>query len=198
MDVSSHSDEREATLARPQDLLRRGSPEDVYHAISAADPLGMRERCVVRMRRRAVLVDDERLFERALLRAAFAARTWDDSETLVAWLDERADEAIDDLLWQDEEGLRAGAESLEGWDERYTFLVYMLGIEPRLARRAAVAFNGLDQRIRSAFFTLLIEEKSVDECVALGYGPKEQLLIDVRGAFATLFGVEDSGRRRRR
>lgn len=170
-------------------LLRRGSAEAVFAAISQGDPLGLAERSTRRQRERAFLLDTDRVFERALLRTAFAADTWRDGEPLEPWLVQRVDEAIDDLLLQDESEHRQSPTLSDEWDERYVFIIYLLGIEPRFARRACVGFNGLGAPARRAFFALLIEERSVDECVAAGHGPRERLLITVRSTFAVLFGV---------
>jgi hypothetical protein len=172
-------------------VLRGTRPEEVYAAISGGDPLGVRVRSAQRARLRAFLLDTDRLHERSLLRIAFAASTADLARGLDAWVDARVDDAIVDLLLEDEEEHRSGKRQLEEWDERYLFMIHLLGIEPGSTRRACVVFNGLAERVRRAFFALLIEDKSVETCVAEGFGTRDELLVMIRGAFAKVFDMRD-------
>ena len=86
---------------------------------------------------------------------------------------------------------RAGwAPGPEG-DPRYDFLLWAFAIEPRHSLGALVAFNGLGARVRRAFFAFVLDGQGVEQCLALGLGPREQLHRDLRaGDFTSRARIE--------
>ncbi|MCZ6598357.1 MAG: hypothetical protein O7B99_12010 [Planctomycetota bacterium] len=135
---------------------------------------GLRARCARLVRQRAFLVDPDRLRERTLLRA-----------------DGGIDAALEELLAEDEEAERAGLPLEDPWSSPYAFLIQGFGTEPRLARTAAVRFNGLGERTRRVFFALLLEQLDDDACFARGLGPPAALQEDLFEALRALLLLAD-------
>lgn len=71
-------------------------------------------------------------------------------------------------------------------DVRFAFLAETLGIPVALARRACVAFNYLPDRIRGAYYAVLVEGKTVNRYVAEGHGPPERVRADIEAAIRAI------------
>ncbi len=182
---------REGTAPLPQpfpgaELLGAGAPRDVLARLAAGDPLGLRERCLGRVKQRALLVAQDRLVQRSLARVAHAAPAYAGAPPLGAWLAARIDDAIADLVNEDREEERFGIPPTEPWDPRYAFLGEALGIEPGLARRACIAFNDRPDDVRRAFFAIVVEGVSLRRFVVAGHGAPDAVLERLRAAFLAL------------
>ena len=110
----------------------------------------MAGRCRRRLRERALLISLRRLVARSLAQVALAAsrRAGDPTD---AWLGERVDEAVDDILLED----RRIAVSSE--DPRYRFAAVALDVSSDRARRVLVAFNALSIAERERYWSTFIE-----------------------------------------
>ncbi len=144
-------------------LMRQKTPEDVYSALAAGDPLGISQRAHERIRALCLLVDLDRLEERAIVRIAVARPAYQGDPPFETWIEQRLDEALKDLLIEDWRELREGNETLEEWDPRYDFLAEMIGIGPERARKACATFNVLDYSDRRLFFLACMEGKNVSQ-----------------------------------
>ena len=68
----------------------------------------------------------------------------------------------------------------------FEFLAETLGIPKALARRACVAFNYQPERVRCAYFAVLVQGKTVNRYVAEGHGPPERVKADIEMALRTI------------
>jgi hypothetical protein len=182
--VTPARDEREE--AGRSILLSGGKPDTIYARLSTGDSLRLHERGTQRVRQRWLLIDPERLFEHSLFRVAQAAPLLTREAPFDAWLTDRIDAAIADVLRQDQEAVLSGAASWQ--EEHYAFLEEWMNLEPLEAMRASVRFNGLAEPARRAFFALLVDGKSVAACLEEGLGPPEALRENARLGVTALIG----------
>jgi hypothetical protein len=101
-------------------------------------------------------------------------------------LRERIDASMDELMIEDREEERGRRPVAAEEDARYAFLSALLGMEIGLLRRGVCQFNVLDQRIRHAFFGLVVQSKRMNRYVAEGNGPPERVDEWLRTAFDQL------------
>jgi hypothetical protein len=99
-------------------------------------------------------------------------------------MDGLIDQALGAILLEDREAEFQGAPVADHpWDSPHAFLTLGLGIECKSARRAAVRFNGLAERTRRIFFTLLLNGGGADDTV--GSDP-DSLQDELETAFRAL------------
>lgn len=178
--------------ADPAELLRSGSPREVLARLVDGDPLALERRSRTHLAEQALLLDGERLFLRAVARAAFAAPRLDGEVDLEAWLAGQVERAARDLVDEDRAAERAGA-SPPPEEERGAFLAGALGLEPAVARRACVVFNDLPPRVRRVWWAAVVERCSLERCVARGLGTPAAVRADLRRALLALSLLEDPG-----
>ena len=181
----SHPGSRSESELSAAELLSAPSPSAVLERIADGDPLALYDRALAAIRRRAVLVSIDRVFQRALARTAHAAARYA-GEPLDPWLEERVADSLADLLDEDREDERSGLPPGEPWDPRYAFLSEALGIEPGLARRACIVFNDLPDPERTAFYRIVVEGLPVNRFVAQGNGPPQRVHALLKRAFLAL------------
>jgi hypothetical protein len=168
------------------DILSRRSPREVLERLVEGDPLEIEARCVERIHADAVLVCVRRLQLRSMARIAYTALRYRGEPALDAWLAERIAFSMRELLDEDREEERLKVPPSRPWDPRYAFLSEALGVEPTLARRACVDFNLLPRGVRSTYFAVLVEGKTIHRYVAEGHGPPERVQSQLRLALRTL------------
>lgn len=159
---------------------------EILRRIVKDDPLELWPRCAERLLERCYLVDMERLFARTAARIAYAGPAYDGAPAFGEFVRERIDYAMDELMREDREEERDGKPMVPGEDARYTFVSEVLGMELGITRRGVCLFNVLDQRIRHAFFGLVVQSKRLRRYVAEGNGPPERVDEDLRIAFEQL------------
>ncbi|MEO0649978.1 MAG: hypothetical protein AAFZ65_04805 [Planctomycetota bacterium] len=169
----------------PHEVLRRIVDHDSIHLQSAVAPW-LLEQCL--------LLDAERVFVRTATRIAYRASLGSEpgAAARAAWYYERLDEAVGDCLRQDEARLARSEFSREIFEEHAQFH-WTFFVPEEAVLRAAVRFNGLPRLTRKSFFALLIERRSVDECVRAGLGPPERLRSRVLAALNAATGSDDEG-----
>ena len=96
------------------------------------------------------------------------------------------DDAIDEALQHDLDAHERGERPTDAERHRYRLWNDVFQIELADARRAAVTFNSLDSHSRRVFFALIIEERSIEDCVDAGLGERETLGRTVRSVFKKL------------
>jgi hypothetical protein len=167
-------------------LLRGGSPREILKRIFDGDPLEIAARCKERIETRAYLLELGRLHLRAVARVARAAPSWKGDPPLDQFILERIEYSAQELIQEDREEELSGIPCANPDDPRFTFLEETLGIPRALARRACVAFNYLPQRVRCAYFAVLVHGKAVNRYVAEGHGPPERVRADIEMAVQTI------------
>lgn len=174
----------------PESLVRRlfagDDPRAILARISEGDPLRLEPFCVARAREKSVLIDPETLFVRTMAQVAIAAPRRDENSPLDRWLRDRVDDAIRDTLRRDREALDAGFVPEEPLAPRFAYFMEALGIEPESTLSAIVAFNELPRYTRESFFALILEARPLQEVLAEGFGPPDDLRLRVRTALCAL------------
>ncbi|MBL8858314.1 MAG: hypothetical protein JNL28_07425 [Planctomycetes bacterium] len=167
-------------------LFEGRSSREILADLVDGDPLEISPRCAERLLTRCYLLDMERLYFRSVARVAYAGPSYRGAPEFTEFLRERIDASIDELLREDRAEERAGHPVLPGQDARYTFVSQVLGMEVGVTRRGVCHFNVLDERIRHAFFSLVVQAKRFRRYVAEGNGPPERVSDSLRIAFETL------------
>lgn len=175
-------------------FIRRlaGKPaEDVLARISNGDPLRVYPLCVQRLRDTYFILDPDRVFERALSLMAVGFEVEKECET-DDWLVRKVDRAIERVLDGDREDERTGNPP-ENPEAHFRLFVEGFFREPLLARLASVRLNDLGEIARKSFHHLLIEGRSVDECLEMGLGPPERLQRDILTALQAIGLIDEEG-----
>ncbi|MCC6406329.1 MAG: hypothetical protein IT453_04115 [Planctomycetes bacterium] len=144
-------------------LFHAHDSREVLARLMHDDPLALRARVAARLAQRAYLLDVDRALLRSFARTARAALGYRGEPQLEAWLDERIDEALADLLSEDHEAERAGAALDERQATVFATLGRPLGLAPAELRAACVQFNRLPAADRRAFQALVIQGRTLDE-----------------------------------
>jgi hypothetical protein len=172
------------------EILHQPSTREVLRKILEGDPLGIAERSSLRLKERAILLDTARLTLRAMARAAYRARSYQGDPPLADWLTQRIEESMRDLIEEDRESERAGVPVGNDPEARFAFLSETIGVTPTIARRVCVVFNDLPDERRHAFWSMVIEGKSLNRYVAEGHGPPDQAKEHLKQAFLALSLLE--------
>lgn len=157
------------------------------------DPLEIAEHCRERIAHHAILVSEPRLYLRSIARIAYASMKYAGEPELSAWLNDRIDQGLAELLIEDREAERLGSNGQLDPEQRYTFLTEVLGVDPHVAREAAVVFNDLPDDVRHAFWALVVEGKSLNRHVAEGHGPLTGARARVKRAIIAISTLNDPG-----
>ena len=182
-----------AAAAFPFGGLARSQPSRVLQLLVERDPLGLEARARRRLAERWLLLDLERVFQRAAARATYRALIDPPADARsAAWLGERVDEAIADCLSIDAYGRPGGADASAD-DHRLFAEGFGAGVEH--ARAASVHFHALPDRARRTLIEILMNGKTIDECLDVGLGPRERLADELELALDAATG--DRARRER-
>jgi hypothetical protein len=176
----------EASGQSGEALLRGKSSREILKRLLEGDPLELEARCREQIERRGYLIDVARLQLRSVARIARAAPGRDGGVPLSEFIAERIDFSTQELIQEDREAELSGIPCADPEDGRFTFLTETLGIPTPLARRACVAFNYLPERVRCAYFAVLVQGKTVNRYVAEGHGPPERVRADIEMAVQTI------------
>lgn len=171
------------------DLIGDTDPFRILSRITSGDPLELAPACTRFLHEEALLMDADSLHERAAARIAATACDYDGEEQ-ATWIRSRIDLAARAILIEEVEAERA-CMPMGVCEPRYEYLSYLLAVEYDFARRAAVEFNELPRECRAAFYALVLENKSVDECLEAGMGPKETLRDNANAAIDVLMKAVD-------
>jgi hypothetical protein len=163
-------------------ILAGSRASDVLRRLIAGDPLDLRRRVADALERRALVLDAERVFLRALACTARQAERYRGDPPLSAWLERRVDEALQQLVLEDQDA--ANEEPGSALDAN---LCRPLGIEPRTAGRILYAFNSRPLAERRAFRDAVIVGRGLE-------GLGSEALPAARRARATLVALLDAER----
>ena len=153
-----------STACAARELLGRGNPREILTRIVPGDPLGIRPRAARRVRERALLFEVESVALRALALTAARGPDYRGRPGLEPWLDARVDEALDELLSEEQAGapraLSAARPIAEG-----------LGLRPEAVAGGRARFHALAREDRDAFHRLVLEARPLEEIAReLGLG----------------------------
>ena len=150
------------------------------------DPRRLVRRNARRLRERARLLDPSRLMMGTMARIVMKSDQFDGNKARPAWIDDRIDETIEDLLIEDQEDERAGLPVKEPLQSRYDFLVKSLQIETSKARLACIKVNELPGAERKVFFEVACMLEPTRKLVEAGLGKKGEIRNRLRSALAAL------------
>ncbi len=162
------------------------TPSEILSRISSGDPLGLQGICMLRLRDQALLIDSDRLVERALAWVAVSASRAQADELIPEWLLKQVDFAIARILAEDQEQELLAPGSPPEDDKHYRFIHQAFGTERGLVRSTAVNFNRLPHLARRGFFRLLVDGIPVDDCVRELETTREALRADILDALRAL------------
>lgn len=171
--------------------LAGGSSREVLRRLATGDPLAIEQRCLHRLNERALLLSRRRLAMRVLAQAAYHARSFRGWQPIDLWLRRHIDTAIASLLERDRQGEFDGVLGPE--PDAWLFLQEALGMSAEDARRGGVAFNDLPYVVRRTFWSLIVEGRTEERCVAEGEGPLSALRARLERALRTLSNGRDPG-----
>jgi hypothetical protein len=153
------------------ELLCNGSPQEILARILIGDPLGLSSRARVWLDQNGYLVDSNRLALRTLAHVAHSARRYRGKPDLHSWIELLLERSVRDLINEDREAERQGRAVEVDEIAPFAFVSDALGIDPKLARRACVIFNGMVEYDRKVFYATSVMGKSMHRHVSEGFGP---------------------------
>ena len=168
------------------DILADPSFQETLREFRLEDPRRLVRRNARRLRERALLLDPSRLMMGTMVRIAMFRDDFDGGTAIPAWIDERIDETIADLLVQDLEDERAGLPVKEPLQSRYAYLVRSLQIEAPRARRACILVNELPTSQRKVFFEIVCMLQPTRSLVEARLGKKKEITLLYEAALGTL------------
>lgn len=156
-------------------LLSNQSLEAKLAAMSTGDPLGLYPLGAMRVRERFFYFDPDRVFDESTFNAVVMSLSLQKEDDFDQWLVERVDEAINDLIRRDTQAVKKGRVTDDLIQESAEYLVGCWGLGLAEAFEAAVRFNNLPEKPRRIFFAMLVEHRSVAQCLEDGLGPKDEM-----------------------
>ncbi len=184
-----------ASIAPPRyELLQGADPESILARISQGDPLRLCALVGKRLRERSLMIDPDRVHEKSLAVMALAAARATEPQLDLEWVLKALDLAIERVLREDREEERVAAGCPPENPAHYAFIHLAFATEPGMTRSAAVAFNDLPPLARRAFYALLVEGKSVEECLEEGLGPREFLRMNILQSLKALGHIRSGER----
>ncbi len=150
------------------------------------DPAQVVQQIVTRMRERAHLVDQSRLFMGTLTRIAMYYETYDGEIPPREWVGERIDEAMQDQIVRDREEERRGLPILSPYQPRFEYLAGALGIPFEYTRMACIVVNSRPDDERRVFFETIMMRRSISRLVSRGLGTRAQLEAKLRSCLQAL------------
>jgi hypothetical protein len=153
-----------------REILSGSDPMTILARLHQEDALELWPRCEGHIAEQAVLLQADRLYMRLIARLAFAAPRYRGNPPLSAWISERLDVSLRELLSDDREAERRELPIGLEQDPRYVFLSKALGIELGLAPRVCNRFNCLPHEQRAAFFGVMVQGRGIQ-----GYAQDQRL-----------------------
>ena len=175
--------------SRERTLLERlvgKEPEEILPRIHDGDPLGIHVLVMRRLREQGFILDPIRSFERALREVAFDVALAGAEHLHPDFLQTSVDRALAWLVNFDAEAERNSNGRPPFDNEPYEFVFRAFGARREGARLATVEFHKLPHRARLAFFALLVDEYTVEECLDLGMWDRHTLRRDCWEALRAL------------
>lgn len=166
-------------------------PSKILRRLCNGDPLGFADRTLRRIRERALLIDSARLGMRAMAYVAHDAPKYRGKPELGLWIEQQIDRGIQDFLQEDAYQEATRTPLREPIDDRYSFLVDLLGIPPLKARKACITFNALPNKDRHTFWAVCVEGISIHRYVAEGHGPPKKVKRQIEKVFRALAFLDE-------
>jgi hypothetical protein len=183
---------RPARAADWRAILAGASPREVLARLMNGDPLALAGVVEERLRARAYLLDADRVFLRAAARCARLSGRYRGDPPLAAWLAERVDESMLELVDEELEALAGGAEPGAELSV-FESLARPLGLDPGRTRRACAVHNGLCEEQRRAFREVVLESRDLDELARQGGRSATGIARAARRALLAVLAEIESG-----
>jgi hypothetical protein len=157
-------------------------------SITTGDPLELYPLGTLRVRERFLYFDPDRVFDESAFNVVAMSLGLRKEDDFDHWLVERVYEAIDDLIRRDTQAVLRGRVTDDLAMESGEYLVGCWGLSPHEAFEAAVRFNNLPELPRRAFFALLVDHRTVAQCLEDGMGPPDDLREHTVRAIEAILG----------
>jgi len=167
-------------------LITGASFEEKLQVVAEGDPLGLIGLADERVRARWLFLDPGRVFEESVFQVVAVSALLTREDDLRCWLVARVDEAIEHLLRRDGELLLEDQLPEAPVRANEAYLSGCFALPPALAFRAAARFNWLPERSRRCYFAVVVEGRSLSQCLESGLGPREELRDHVTLAIETV------------
>lgn len=142
-----------------------GTPREVLARLVNGDPLGVRGGVASRLGSGCVLLDADRIHLRVVARIARSAGRYRGRPAVDEWVDGHVLRIVAEVIREDHEAARGRASTEKEAPDAFTALAGPLGLDPRSMRKACSSFNVLPLADRTAFFDLVLRNRSLDDLV---------------------------------
>lgn len=149
---------------------------------------GVETLCAAKIRQMCMILDQERLEQQLIARIARGIEVEPKAKITREWLDDRLEEAIGDLRRKDHERLEQGYRGTLPGSDAGAFLIEGMGLDPEHAHARIVAYNGLPDIVRRAFFAVAVDLTEFDDLVGTEWKTANRLKDDILTALEALFG----------
>jgi len=158
---------------------------DVLPRLVEGDPLELLPRCAAHLAREALLLDLSRLHARCL---ALVARRIEEviAEDSDEWLNDRVDEAANQLIHEEQFEERLGYPPPRSMDPRSSLLVGALGIEPALTRGVSVNFHHMAREDRRTFWRAVVAGEPISGIAEDDGDTRDGVLEILRGVIRSM------------
>lgn len=180
----------DSTRVNWRGVLFGASPREVLARLMAGDPLRLRERVAESLERQCVLLDGDRVFLRAAARIARFAQRYRGQPDFEPWLRGQIDDAVLDLLEEDESAAASGKLST---DEGLAAIARPLGLDPARMRVVCATFNRMHADERRVFSLLVLHNRSLDDVVKQTGGAATSVARTARRVLETLMQTARGG-----
>lgn len=182
---------RGAELSYPgSELIGTGTPKEILSRILLGDPLGLVARARGWLDVTAYLIDANRLAVRTMAHIAYSARRYQGKPDLSGWIELLMERAVKELINEDLQAERLKLPVAPDALAPFSFVADALGIDPSLARRACVIFNGMAEYDRRVFYATSVQGKSIHRHVSEGHGPPARADAALRRVLARLQSID--------
>ena len=178
-----------------RELFAGNSTRQILERLYARDALQLAEYCEHRLIETALLIHPDRLLARAAARVAYgAAFGYYGDPPLAAWLCDRIDDSIEELLAEDIEDERGGVPPEGPNQHRYTRLIPReVGIAPEQCRLTCVVFNTLPESMRRPFFRVFLEGVSIERYAMEHDRPLDEVVAQIEETTRRLVLLVENG-----
>lgn len=183
---------RPARAADWRAILAGASPREVLARLMNGDPLSLSTVVEERLRARAWLLDADRVYLRAAARCARLSARYRGDPILSAWLAERVDEAMLELVDEELEALSTEAPA-GGETGVFETLARPLGLDPARTRRACAVHNALPEDQRRAFREVVLEGRDLDDLARTGARSATEIARSARQALLAVLAEIEAG-----
>lgn len=165
--------------------------QGIAHLLCEGDRLNLRPRVLRHMHEKCYIFDPERVWLRAISRAAYYGVMEAAKNPSGKWLDYHVERTITDLIADDRDDEWTKRPLDEHHEFDYAILLEKLLIPPFRCRLASVRFNTMRFERRRVIFRTVVDGWSLERCAATGLGLVRDLREELSKGLAHVSNVSD-------